>query len=180
MTRFFKLALLFFSTFLANAAFALMFPVSLDDLNKYADIVVVIRVTDVQAKFIQVNKDAWKIETTSTFAVQELVRGEIQNEFEITLPGGKVGEKGMWVEHIPDFQEGEQYILFLRKDGPNYFPLYGEAGVYKLNKTKIEKTSQEKSDFLKPFLKNNSVSQNQQITSQQSHKNIWGCSLSRY
>lgn len=177
MLRFFKLVLIFSITFVSNISPALMLPVSVDDLSQNSEAIAVASVVDVQSKYTQIDKVAWKVETTTKFLVQEVMKGNVEKEISMTLPGGKVGEKGMWVEHIPNFKKDEEYVLFLKKEGPDYFPLYAEAGVYRIKDEKVEKTAQSKANFLNQFLKGNSTPQTQSPSLPE--KGAWGCSLNR-
>jgi hypothetical protein len=93
------------------------------------------------------NKNKTKIFTNVTVEVEECLKGNLNDEnILITHLGGEIGEIGEWYSHVPDFNNDEEVLLFLKKDSKNnmYAVLNGEDGKLTLHtdeKTGVKVTS---------------------------------------
>ncbi|MDZ7344846.1 MAG: hypothetical protein ONA90_10085 [candidate division KSB1 bacterium] len=83
----------------------------LADLSKASDVVVVAKCI---TKASQWNYNKSVIYTKYSFEVEKVIKGEQKTKtFDLRHLGGQVGEAAMDVSHMPDFQPGHSYVLFL-------------------------------------------------------------------
>ena len=61
-------------------------------------------------------EDGKKIITVTEFQVLESIKGDIKQTEHIVIPGGIVGDVGMGVSHTPQFNIGEEAIVFISND----------------------------------------------------------------
>jgi hypothetical protein len=80
--------------------------------------------------------DGKKIFTTVRVRVSEVWAGSAPGnaELELVVPGGEVGEWGQRVSGAPAFADGEEVVVFLRRDGKAAFRVNGLA----LGKFRVE------------------------------------------
>ena len=99
----------------AVPAEALMIKAPPAALAKRADSVVRGRVVAVQSAW---NEGHTTILTRVTVAVDEVWKGAVPlgQALALTLPGGEVGDTGIWVEDTPVFTPAEDVVLFLERD----------------------------------------------------------------
>ncbi len=72
-------------------------------------------------KHCEWNQDEPRINTTITIKVGRSIKGDLaKEEVVIRQPGGVIGDVGLKVSGFPDFQEGEEVLVFLQK-GEEYF-----------------------------------------------------------
>ncbi len=98
----------------------------------------------------------WNDEHTFIFTrvdlkVSEQFKGTLELESTITVmaPGGAVGEVGLKVEHAPQFEVGEQVILFLTPLEDGQFRVTAwEQGKFTIEEDKIKETGLDLSVFL--------------------------------
>lgn len=96
------------------SAHAAVIPMSLEDLSVTADAVVVVKVTGSKARDASKGRvDRPDIVTDSKVHVTKVIAGARKVDLTITQPGGVLGEIGLAVSDIPDFEPGEQAVLFL-------------------------------------------------------------------
>ena len=97
-------------------------------LSKGADVILTGKVTHKKSSW---NETKTRIYTKTTLQVEEYLKGKNNGEsVEITYPGGEVGDVGELYTHMPKFEENEEVLVFLKKDGKNkgYKVLNGEEG----------------------------------------------------
>jgi len=87
---------------------------SLDDLVVKADAIVVGQVTDSHTDW---TADRKLILTTYNFQVGERLKGSTPQTIAVTTVGGKIGNTILHVSGMPEFQPGENAILFLERSG---------------------------------------------------------------
>ena len=113
-------------------------------LSKGADVILTGKVTQKKSSW---NESKTRIYTKITLQVEEYLKGNNNgNSVEITYPGGEVGDVGELYTHMPRFEDTEEVLVFLKKDGKNkeYKVLNGEEGkitVLRDAKTKENVTS---------------------------------------
>ncbi len=61
-----------------------------------------------------------RIETDVEIAVAGTWKGKHSARVVVTVPGGEVGEVGMWVDAAPVLVEGEEVVLFLHRRGDRW------------------------------------------------------------
>lgn len=76
---------------------------------------------------VQWNANRTQIHTVVTISVRTVLKGTLPDENAVTLRllGGRVGDDVMEVVGGPVITQGEEVILFLRKDIPDLFPIVG-------------------------------------------------------
>jgi len=87
---------------------------SLDDLVGKADAIVLGQVTDSHTDW---TPDRKLILTTYNFQVGERLKGSTPQTVAVTTVGGKIGNTILHVSGMPEFQPGENAILFLERSG---------------------------------------------------------------
>ena len=105
---------------------AVMVEVSLEQLTRDADLIVVGKVESVTSQMIN-----GKISSFATILVESKIKGELepeQSEIVVSFPGGKVGDIGMQVEDSPNYKKDEEVVVFLKKiQGESYFFTVGSS-----------------------------------------------------
>ena len=105
---------------LVGTASAEVEDMSLADLIGKANTILQGKVSKVEPHW---NKDQTMIYTSVTVSVGGYLKGgTTAREVTIEVPGGTVGEIGLWVSDTPTFEEGQEVILFLREE---YFQIVG-------------------------------------------------------
>lgn len=97
-------------------------------LSRGADVIVTGKVTEKQSNW---NEKKTRIYTVTTVAVDEYLKGQNSGSFvEVTTPGGEVGDVGELYTHMPRFEDNEEVLVFLKRDGDrrSYKVLNGEEG----------------------------------------------------
>ena len=97
--------------FISTTASAMLLKLDLRSLTKQSLAIVLGRVMDVRAE----EKGAsGAIYTYATIAVDRYLKGETSaSKILVEVPGGVVGDLGLWVSDMPRFAEGEEVLLFL-------------------------------------------------------------------
>jgi hypothetical protein len=94
---------------------------SFDDLVAKAEVIVAGQVTESRSYW---TSDKKLILTTYTVQVGESIKGKVPATLTVTAVGGKVGNTILRVSGMPEFQRGENAVLFLEHSG-NYLTLVG-------------------------------------------------------
>ena len=105
-------------------------------LSKGADVILTGKVTKQQSEWTQ-NKS--RIITKTTIQVSEYLKGNRTNGvIVVNHPGGEVDGVGELYSHMPEFQNDEEVLLFLKKDNKSndYKVFAGEDGKVSLLKDK--------------------------------------------
>ncbi len=103
-------------------------------LSRGADVILTGKVTKQQSEWTQ-NKS--RIITRTTIQVDEYLKGNTANGFVVVNhPGGEVDGVGELYSHMPEFQNDEEVLLFLKKDkkSNDYKVFAGEDGKISLLK----------------------------------------------
>jgi len=113
-------------------------------LSKGADVILIGKVTEKKSSW---NENKTRIYTKTTVQVEEYLKGSSNgNDVNIIYLGGEVGDVGELYTHMPKFEDNEEVLVFLKKDGKNegYKVFSGEDGkmtVISDGKTKEKVTS---------------------------------------
>lgn len=108
---------------LCASIWAWMIKVSLPDLVKEADHIVVGKVTSMKSSW---DADKTLIRTFVTISVDEYVKGpSSRRDCVVSYVGGVVGDIGLWQSDTPRFKQGEQVLVFLKRDEKNTFKVLG-------------------------------------------------------
>jgi hypothetical protein len=69
-----------------------------------------------------------------TLADLDVLKGDVSAAtFELRMPGGAIGDQAQLYPGMPVIQQGERYVLFIRGQLRNFFPLVGVyQGLYKV------------------------------------------------
>lgn len=59
------------------------------------------------------------VETVTTLVTGEVIKGMIGRTFEVTEPGGSIGDRFLEIAGVPHFEPGTEVLLFLRSTGAN-------------------------------------------------------------
>ena len=114
-----SVAFLMLFTF-AGPASAVVEPMTLAELISKAETIVRGTVSKIEPHW---NEDKTMIYTTVTLTVQSYLKGETTaSQVSIEVPGGTVDGLTLWVSDTPKFEEGQEVIVFLRKE---YFQVVG-------------------------------------------------------
>ncbi|KJU86465.1 hypothetical protein MBAV_001341, partial [Candidatus Magnetobacterium bavaricum] len=98
--------------FLSTSVMAVMIGLTNEELTKQSSVVVVGSVVDMRAYW---NTERTTIYTGVTIDVREVVRGEgAPRTLTVRYEGGEVGDIGLRVSDTPQFEKGEDVLLFLR------------------------------------------------------------------
>ncbi|VVB91566.1 Uncharacterised protein [uncultured archaeon] len=114
----------------SSAVSASIEKMSVEDLTKEADIILIGNIVDVQSKW-GIQRD--KIYTYSTVSVEKYIKGGTGEEnLTIISEGGRVGELFIWVEDTPTFLKDQTVLVFLKKSGKEYSVVGLSQGEYTL------------------------------------------------
>ncbi len=94
--------------------YAVMEKVRLEQLTSRSHTIVIARVVDVHSDFADVDRK--DIVTYVTIAPTDVLKGTSGSSLVLTIPGGVVGDIGLWVEDTPHFHVGEEVLLFVNDD----------------------------------------------------------------
>jgi hypothetical protein len=102
-----------------SAARALVRPVSADSLTRAAATVVLARATAVHSYLTPASAgaDLPAIATRVDLRVFEVLKGTAAEHLSLTVPGGRVGDRGMTSPDAPSFERGLTYLIFLDAGG---------------------------------------------------------------
>lgn len=105
-------------------------PPEFDTLVNRSDYVVRARVVAAEPH-LTTTADRWKIHTLVTLEVLEVIAGEPPEKPVLRFLGGRVGERELVVDGVPQLHVGGESILFIRDNGRALCPLYAMVhGVY--------------------------------------------------
>jgi hypothetical protein len=124
----YKLFLFLFFCGLYTTNFAQQEAADLKELTNSADVIITGKVINQTSSW---NEDQTRIYTRATIQVDEYIKGaSTGNTVTIKYLGGEVGEVGELYSHMPRFEDNEEVMVFLKKDGNNndYKVSNGENG----------------------------------------------------
>ncbi len=133
-TRLSLLCALLLSVLLATPAHSLtVVPRSFDELVQRADTVMVGTVQDVHSEFADNGLDQ-NILSFVSFIELQIIKGQIPTQkYTLQVPGGVVGRFAQNYPGIPQFQAGQRYVVFIRGNHRDFFPVVGiNQGVFRV------------------------------------------------
>jgi hypothetical protein len=109
-------------------------PRSFDELVQLADLVLVGTVRDVHSEFADGGLDQNTIFSYVSFGDLEVVKGQAATaEYVLRVPGGTVGRFAQDYPGTPVFQTGQRYLVFIRGNHHDFFPVVGiHQGVFRV------------------------------------------------
>jgi len=113
-------------------------PVTVDELAKRADVVVLGKVLALKSEW---NNDKSRIFTRVTIGVDEVLKGDGSDRFlTITTPGGELDGVGELYSHTVRFANDEKVVVFAEKDKRgNLRVAGGERGKYTIKQSELTK-----------------------------------------
>jgi hypothetical protein len=142
--------LLLFILFAATPiVLALMPKISVEDLTKEADVIVIGDIKEVNSSW-----NLWRtmVYTYSSVSVEKYIKGTGSETLTIITEGGTVEDSGMWVEDTPGFTKNEKVLVFLKKAGREFRVAGLVQGKYIVENEELRDRSGEKvslNDFLR-------------------------------
>lgn len=114
--------------FFASHTSALMVRKSLEELTSQADSILIGKVEKIESRW---NEEKTIIYTYVTISVKEHTKAlsgmaEVK-EVIVRVRGGEVGDVGLRVSDTPQFREGEEVLLFLKREN---MPLFSVTGLF--------------------------------------------------
>ena len=128
---------------------ALMVKMSVEDLTKEADVIIIGNIKEVESRL-----NFWRTEvhTYSTVSVEKYIKGIGPGTLTIITEGGNAGDSGVWVEDTPVFTKNENVLVFLKKAGREFSVAGWAQGKYIVENEEVLDRSGEKVS-LKDFLR---------------------------
>ena len=124
----YKIFLFLFLCTFCSTNFSQQEAVDLKKLTNSSDIIITGKVTKQTSSW---NEDKSRIYTLATVTVDDYIKGvSAGNTVTIKYLGGEVGEVGELYSHMPRFEDNEEVLVFLNKDGnkSDYKVSNGENG----------------------------------------------------
>jgi hypothetical protein len=84
----------------------------LDSLVRQSWAIAQVKVGDLQS-FSSGTSGSSPIETRVTFIVQKVYKGQVSESIDINFLGGVIGTRGMAIQGMPKFKQGQRLIVFL-------------------------------------------------------------------
>jgi len=108
-------------------------PRSFDELVDLAETVVIGTVSHQESRW-ETPAGYRRIYTYVTLADLKMVKGTVDgNQYVLRISGGVVGDEAMSIPGMPQFQDGQRYILFVRGNQRDLFPVVGIGqGVFRV------------------------------------------------
>lgn len=109
-------------------------PRSFDELVQLADLVIVGTVREVRSGYANNGLDQDNIVSQVTFQDLDVVKGRIDvPTYDLQVPGGVVDRFAQTYPGIPLFIPGQRYVLFIRGNHRDFFPVVGiSQGVFRV------------------------------------------------
>src|SRR5659263_111234 len=135
--------LLLFILFAATpVVLALMAKMSVEDLTKEADVIVIGDIKEVESRW---SLGRTPINTYVTLSVEKYIKGgEGQETLTIITQGGNKWGFTVWVEDAPDFTKNEKVLVFLKKAGREFSVVGWVHGKYIVETEDVRDISGEK------------------------------------
>lgn len=115
MRRFLGCALFVCLTVALDAT--VLVPIEFRELVTAAPVIVHGQVVDVRSDWVDGRRS---VETFVTVAVSEYLKGSLGDRVTFRVPGGQLGRYRTVFVGAPEFQEGDEVVLFLKHAGPSY------------------------------------------------------------
>lgn len=141
--------LLLFILFAATPVSALMVKMSVEDLTKEADVIIIGNINEVESRL-----NFWRtdVHTYSTVSVEKYIKGIGPGKLIIITEGGNAGDSNVWVEDAPIFTKNETVLVFLKKAGREFSVAGWAQGKYIIENEEVSDVSGENAS-LKDFLR---------------------------
>ncbi len=141
--------LLFILLTVAPVVSALILKMSVEDMTKEADVIVIGDIKEVESRW-----NFWRTEvhTYSTVSVEKYIKGTGPGTLTIITEGGTGGDLSVWVEDTPVFTKNENVLVFLKKAGDEFSVASWAQGKYIVENEEVLDRSGEKVS-LKDFLR---------------------------
>jgi hypothetical protein len=109
-------------------------PRSFDELVQRAGLVLVGTVRDVRSEFADGGLNQNSIQSYVSFSDLQVIKGQVTGEeYVLRVPGGVVGRFAQDYPGIPSFQTGQRYLVFIRGNQRDFFPVVGiTQGVFRI------------------------------------------------
>ena len=109
-------------------------PRSFDKLVQLSDMILVGTVRDVRSEFANGGLDQNTIFSYVSLSDLNIVKGQVTTaEYVLRVPGGVVGRFAQDYPGIPSFQIGQRYLVFIRGNNRDLFPVVGiSQGMYRI------------------------------------------------
>lgn len=133
-----RIMFLIFCLHISNSSlFAIMIKKDVKTLTRESDLIVIGKVINIDSQI----KEKGQIFTYVSIKVDQYIKGVSERaEILIVVPGGKVGELGMWVSEAPKFIPNQTNLLFLHHFGSNLYRVVGGIqGKLAVDKGKVAK-----------------------------------------
>ena len=128
-------ALAITSLLISPAAYSLTeTPRSFDELVQLSDMILVGTVQDVRSEFANGGLDQNTIFSYVSLSDLKILKGQVATtEYVLRVPGGVVGRFAQDYPGIPSFQIGQRYLVFIRGNNRDLFPVVGiSQGMYRI------------------------------------------------
>jgi hypothetical protein len=112
-------ALLFLSAALHATV---IIPIEFRELVAIAPVIVHGQVVDVRSDFVDGRRS---VETFVTVEATEYLKGNLGDRLTFKVPGGQLGRYRTVFIGAPEFQQGDEVVLFLKSVGPSYPSIIG-------------------------------------------------------
>jgi|MTBAKMStandDraft_1061839.scaffolds.fasta_scaffold00128_6 PKD repeat protein len=109
--------------FLIVPSAATMIQLSTEELVNSSDAIIIGDVRDIESYWAE---NDTIILTSTTIAVDSILKGNVSENLTITTRGGTVGDMCLWVEDEPVFVSGYTYGLFLKNQTNNTYAINGK------------------------------------------------------
>lgn len=115
MRRFFGCALVVCLSVAVDAT--VIVPIEFRELVATAPVILHGQVVDVRSGWVDGRRS---VETFVTVAVAEYLKGNLGENVTVRVPGGQLGRYRTVFVGAPEFQAGDEVVLFLKSGGPSY------------------------------------------------------------
>jgi len=115
-----------------SISFSQQMEAKLKQLTTNADIIVTGKISSNKSSW---NNNKTRIFTEATLNIDEYLKGNNNgSSVVITYPGGEVNGVGELYTHMPNFEDNENVLVFLKKDEKGYKVFDGEEGKIRIIK----------------------------------------------
>lgn len=128
MRRIALAVLLLFVTIPLHAT--VLLPIEFRELVTTAPVIVHGQVVDVRSEWVDGRR---AVETFVTVEAAEYLKGNLGESFVFKVPGGQIGRYRTVFVGAPEFQAGDEVVLFLKSDGPSFPFIVGlSQGIFRV------------------------------------------------
>jgi hypothetical protein len=113
----------------ATLAATVLLPIEFKQLVAISATIVRGRIIDVRAGWADGRR---AIETRLTIEADEYLKGQLGGTLTVRVPGGQIGRYRTIVIGAPEFRDGDEVVLFLRRDGDQLSIVGLSQGAYRV------------------------------------------------